>query len=148
MYNERLRLYPQHQLSRPELWIEGHAVDNASHVYRRPVSQRQAKGRGLGATMSARHTFSASKSQFRCFNCDKPGHRKSECPHLKNEASVPAAEGSAKTKWCSKQRSTTHGDAECRTKNKWCSKHRLTHNDAECKGQRNKRNETNAKVAI
>ena len=44
---------------------------------------------GRGAAMSARHAFFASKRHFRCFNCDKPGHRKSERPQLKNESSVP-----------------------------------------------------------
>ena len=55
-HNQRLRLYPQHQLSRPELWTEGHAVDNASNVYRRPLSQGQAKGCGTwGRHVSSPH---------------------------------------------------------------------------------------------
>ena len=92
-------------------------IDGLSRKDKRKVA-------GRGAAMSARHTFSVSKSRFRCFNCNKPGHRKSECPHLKNKSSAPAAAGSAKNKWCSKHRSTTHSDTDCRTKSKWCSKHR------------------------
>ena len=143
-----LRLYPQHQQSQPELWTEGHAIHNASYVYRQPVSQGQAKGRGTwGGRISPSRLLRLQES-LSVFNCNKPGHRKSECLHLKDESSVPAAAGGAKTKWCPKHRSSTDRDAECHTKNKWCSKHRsTTHSDAECKGQWNKRHDTSGNVA-
>ena len=79
--------------------------DMQSTMHRMSIDDLSRKDKpkvaGPGVAMSARHT---SKSQFRCFNCDKPGHLKSECPHLKNELSVPAAAGGAKTKRCSKHR--------------------------------------------
>ena len=63
-------------------------------IYIADLSRKdKPKVAGRGAAMSSRHTFSASKSQFRCFNCDKPGHRKSECPHLNNESAVRAVAG-------------------------------------------------------
>lgn len=62
---------------------------------------------GRGAAMPANHT-SSDKQGIRCFNCHKRGHRKSECTQPKQASSTSAAAGSAKTKWCSKHRSTTH----------------------------------------
>ena len=68
-------------------------MQSTMRMYINMSRKGKPKVAGCGAAMSARHAFSSSK---RCLNCDQPGHRKSERPHLKNESTVPAAAGRAK----------------------------------------------------
>ena len=75
-------------------------------------SRSQGQGQAMSLTTAANH---GTSKQVRCFGCKELGHLKRDCPTKKtSKGQQSAPSGAEGKKWCSRHRTTSHSDRECR----------------------------------